>query len=100
MTRAVYWISYILRHRGAEHLRSAVYKVPVYQYFLLDVVAVLGAGLFLICYCVYRIVQLVRSFLRRRSSSVEKANGHCHNGMANGKHKRNGHVKSLEKKLK
>ncbi|XP_053475142.1 2-hydroxyacylsphingosine 1-beta-galactosyltransferase [Ictalurus furcatus] len=100
VTRAVYWISYILRHRGAEHLRSAVYNVPVYQYFLLDVATVLGAGLFLICYCVYWIVRLVRSCLRRRKASVEKANGHCHNGIANGKHKRNGHVKSLDKKLK
>ncbi|MCJ8749230.1 hypothetical protein PDJAM_G00174020 [Pangasius djambal] len=100
VTRAVYWIGYILRHRGAEHLRSAVYSVPVYQYFLLDVAAVLGAGLFLICYCIYWIVRLVRSCLRRRRASVEKANGHCHNGIANGKHKRNGHVKSLDKKLK
>ncbi|XP_017316976.1 2-hydroxyacylsphingosine 1-beta-galactosyltransferase [Ictalurus punctatus] len=100
VTRAVYWISYILRHRGAEHLRSAVYNVPVYQYFLLDVATVLGAGLFLVCYCVYWIVRLARSCLRRRKASAEKANGHCHNGIANGKHKRNGHVKSLDKKLK
>lgn len=100
VTRAVYWISYILRHRGAEHLRSAVYNVPVYQYFLLDVASVLGAGLFLVCYCVYWIVRLARSCLRRRKASAEKANGHCHNGIANGKHKRNGHVKSLDKKLK
>lgn len=100
VTRAVYWISYILRHHGAEHLRSAVYKVPIYQYFLLDVAAVLGAALLLVCYCVYRIVQVVRSCLRRRVASADKANGHCHNGIANGKHKRNGHVKSLDKKLK
>ncbi|KAI5628212.1 2-hydroxyacylsphingosine 1-beta-galactosyltransferase precursor, partial [Silurus asotus] len=99
VTRAVYWISYILRHRGAEHLRSAVYSVPVYQYFLLDVAAVLGASLFLACYCVYWIARVFASCLRRRQASAEKANGHCHNGIANGKHKRNGHVKSLDKKL-
>ncbi|KAM9450219.1 2-hydroxyacylsphingosine 1-beta-galactosyltransferase [Clarias gariepinus] len=100
VTRAIYWISYILRHRGAEHLRSAVYSVPVYQYFLLDVTAVLGVVLFAVCYCVYWIVRKVRSCLRGREASEEKANGHCHNGIANGKHKRNGHVKSLDKKLK
>ncbi|GAA6085217.1 2-hydroxyacylsphingosine 1-beta-galactosyltransferase [Tachysurus ichikawai] len=100
VTRAVYWINYILRHHGAEHLRSAVYGVPVYQYFLLDVAAALVAALFLICYCVYWIVRLARSCLRRRMAVVEKANGHCHNGIANGKHKRNGHAKSLDKKLK
>ncbi|KAF5902231.1 2-hydroxyacylsphingosine 1-beta-galactosyltransferase [Clarias magur] len=100
VTRAVYWISYILRHRGAEHLRSAVYSVPVYQYFLLDVTAVLGVVLFAVCYCVYWIVRKVRSCLQGRGALEEKANGHCHNGIANGKHKRNGHVKSLDKKLK
>ncbi|KAK2865606.1 hypothetical protein Q7C36_001662 [Tachysurus vachellii] len=100
VTRAVYWINYILRHHGAEHLRSAVYGVPVYQYFLLDVAAALVAALFLVCYCVYWIVRLARSCLRRRMAVVEKANGHCHNGIANGKHKRNGHAKSLDKKLK
>ncbi|TSO98568.1 2-hydroxyacylsphingosine 1-beta-galactosyltransferase [Bagarius yarrelli] len=100
VTRAVYWISYILRHRGAEHLRSAVYTVPVYQYFLLDVAAILLVGFLLVCYCTYCIVRLIRSCLWRRTVSEEKANGHCHNGIANGKHKRNGHVKSLDKKLK
>lgn len=100
VSRAVYWISYILRHHGAEHLRSTVYSVPTYQYFLLDVAMVIGAGLLLICYCMYRINRFLQSWLRRAPVSAEKANGHCHNGIPNGKYKRNGHVKTMEKKLK
>ncbi|XP_062864987.1 2-hydroxyacylsphingosine 1-beta-galactosyltransferase [Trichomycterus rosablanca] len=102
VTRAVYWIGYILRHRGAEHLRSAVYTVPVYQYFLLDVVGILAAALLVVCYCLYRVARLARRLLSGKSggaSGAEKANGHCHNGLANGKHRRNGHVKSTDKKL-
>ncbi|TRY88607.1 hypothetical protein DNTS_016506 [Danionella cerebrum] len=100
VSRAVYWINYILRHHGAEHLRSAVYEIPTYQYFLLDVALVIGAGMLLIGYLFYRIGKCIQSGIGRGSPPVEKANGHCHNGIPNGKHKRNGHVRSTEKKLK
>ncbi|XP_058647178.1 2-hydroxyacylsphingosine 1-beta-galactosyltransferase [Onychostoma macrolepis] len=100
VNRAVYWISYILRHRGVEHLRSTVYEIPTYQYFLLDVAVVIGVCLLLLGYLLYRLGKCIQSRLGRGSSPAEKVNGHCHNGIPNGKHKRNGHVKSMEKKLK
>ncbi|XP_026314878.1 UDP-glucuronosyltransferase 1-1-like [Hyposmocoma kahamanoa] len=34
----VYWIEYVLRHKGAAHLRSPVLDLPLPQYLLLDVV--------------------------------------------------------------
>lgn len=111
VTRAVYWINYILRHHGANHLRSSVYTVPTYQYFLLDVVLVVGAGLALIGYLFYRIAGLLRSKVKVQEQGGEvtqgdggddKANGHCHsNGaVANGKHKRNGSPVKNDKKMK
>ncbi len=100
VSRAVYWISYILRHRGAEHLRSAVYEIPTYQYFLLDVAVVIGVCLLLLGYLLYRIGKCTQSRLGCGSSPAEKVNGHCPNGIPNGKHKKNGHVKSMDKKLK
>ncbi|XP_028834361.1 2-hydroxyacylsphingosine 1-beta-galactosyltransferase [Denticeps clupeoides] len=102
VSRAVYWISYVLRHHGALHLRSSVYTVPVYQYFLLDVVAVLVLGFFLLPYCLYRIGRAVQARFRKgaESATASKENGHCHNGVLNGKHRRNGHIKSNDKKLK
>ncbi|XP_056136104.1 2-hydroxyacylsphingosine 1-beta-galactosyltransferase isoform X1 [Lampris incognitus] len=104
VTRAVYWISYILRHRGADHLRSSVYEVSTYQYFLLDVVLTMVALLALFGFAVYRIGQLLRSKVnsQRGVESTEDdnmANGHCHSdSMANGKHKRNGSLRK-EKKI-
>jgi glucuronosyltransferase len=38
----VYWTEYVIRHKGAPHLRSAVLDLAWYQYFLLDVIAVLA----------------------------------------------------------
>ncbi|KAB0792798.1 hypothetical protein PPYR_14757 [Photinus pyralis] len=41
LERAVWWIEYVLRHRGAKHLRSPAANVPFYQYYLLDVFSLL-----------------------------------------------------------
>jgi hypothetical protein len=38
----VYWTEYVKRHEIAPHLRSAVLDRTWYQYFLLDVIAVLA----------------------------------------------------------
>ncbi|CAL8328387.1 unnamed protein product [Merluccius merluccius] len=111
VSRAVYWISYLLRHGGAGHLRSAVYDVSTLQYFLLDVVVVVATAAALFAFAVYRIAR----WLRGSKGGVPAAaavsscgardedalsNGHCHSEavVANGKHKRNGALRS-EKKI-
>nr|WHM27959.1 UDP-glycosyltransferase family 466 member D1 [Frankliniella occidentalis] len=40
---AVWWVEYVVRHRGAPHLRPRCADMPLYQYLLLDVVAFLAA---------------------------------------------------------
>ncbi|XP_034240866.1 UDP-glucuronosyltransferase 2B15-like isoform X2 [Thrips palmi] len=39
MAEAVWWIEYVVRNRGAKHLRPLGADMPLYQYLLLDVVA-------------------------------------------------------------
>ncbi|XP_041050341.1 UDP-glucuronosyltransferase 2C1-like [Carcharodon carcharias] len=41
MQRAVFWIEYVARHRGAAHLRSEFYRLPWYAHHCVDVVALL-----------------------------------------------------------
>lgn len=106
VTRAVYWISYVLRHNGASHLRSAVYEVSPYQYFLLDVIFTVVAALALSVFALRRCARWLRGKAGDQSrggaftgDDGNLANGHCHSeSMANGKHKRNGSLKS-EKKM-
>lgn len=106
VTRAVYWICYILRHHGANHLRSTVYEVATYQYFLLDVIFTVGAVLALSGFVLRRLVRLLRGKVDDPSrvggattDAGNMANGHCHSeNLPNGKHKRNGSLKS-EKKM-
>ena len=103
MTRAVYWINYILRHRGASHLRSAVYEVSPYQYFLLDVLLCVGAVLALLGLSLRQILRLLCARFWGQSHASRDAsflsNGHCHSeSVANGKHRGNGLLKNEKKR--
>lgn len=103
VTRAVYWINYILRHNGASHLRSAVYEVSLYQYFLLDAILIIGAVLALVGFSLRQMFRLLCGRLRDQSDTTRDgsvvSNGHCHSeSMVNGKHKGNGLLKN-EKKI-
>jgi glucuronosyltransferase len=62
LEQAVFWTEYVIRHKGAPHMRSAVLDLSWYQYFLLDVITVLA----LAAVCVLAVVLLIfRSFIRR-----------------------------------
>ncbi|XP_019755646.1 UDP-glycosyltransferase UGT5 isoform X1 [Dendroctonus ponderosae] len=37
LDKAIWWIEYVIRHKGAKHLRSIAVDLPWWQYFLLDV---------------------------------------------------------------
>ncbi|KAM3849261.1 UDP-glucuronosyltransferase 2A3-like [Diretmus argenteus] len=42
---AIYWIEFVMRHKGASHLRTESYKMPWYSYHSLDVIGFLMAVL-------------------------------------------------------
>ncbi|CAN0478409.1 unnamed protein product [Rangifer tarandus platyrhynchus] len=43
LDRAVFWIEFVMRHRGAKHLRPAAHDLTWYQYHSLDVIGFLLA---------------------------------------------------------
>lgn len=43
LDRAVFWIEFVMRHKGAKHLRSLGHNLPWYQYHSLDVIGFLLA---------------------------------------------------------
>jgi len=58
LEQAVFWTEYVLRH-GGKHLRSASVELPLYQYLLLDVIAVLLIGIILTFVCLYFVLRRV-----------------------------------------
>ncbi|KAJ8912888.1 hypothetical protein NQ315_011211 [Exocentrus adspersus] len=47
LKRAVWWIEYVIRHKGARHLRSPILDIPWWQYFMLDVIGFFVGSLML-----------------------------------------------------
>ncbi|KAM8939059.1 UDP-glucuronosyltransferase 2A2-like [Pelodytes ibericus] len=45
LDRAVFWIEFVMRHKGAKHLRPASHELTWYQYHCLDVI-----GFLLVCF--------------------------------------------------
>jgi glucuronosyltransferase len=56
LKQAVYWTEYVIRHKGALHLRSAVMDLAWYKYYLLDVIAVLALAVGSVVLVVYMAV--------------------------------------------
>ncbi|KAI4462503.1 UDP-glucosyltransferase [Holotrichia oblita] len=50
LERAVYWTEYVLKHKGAEHLLSPSRNLNVFQYYLIDVIALYIGCLMLVYY--------------------------------------------------
>lgn len=48
LEKALYWIEFVVRHKGASHLRTESYKMPWYVYHSVDVICVLIAVLLLL----------------------------------------------------
>uniref|UniRef100_A0A8C6MKJ9 glucuronosyltransferase n=1 Tax=Moschus moschiferus TaxID=68415 RepID=A0A8C6MKJ9_MOSMO len=55
LDRAVFWIEFVMRHKGAKHLRPAAHNLTWYQYHSLDVIGFLLAcaatAVFLVTKC-------------------------------------------------
>ncbi|XP_050538821.1 UDP-glucosyltransferase 2-like [Daktulosphaira vitifoliae] len=63
----VYWTDYVIRHKGAPHLKLQALKLSWYQFFLLDVISVIVFPLLFILYILFK---LNRIFFRDIKKNV------------------------------
>ncbi|XP_042161186.1 UDP-glucuronosyltransferase 2A1-like [Oncorhynchus tshawytscha] len=69
---ALFWIEFVMRHKGAAHLRTESYKMPWYSYHSLDVIGFLLAVLFvLVAITVGSIYFLCLRLCRKRKPKQE-----------------------------
>jgi len=69
---AVYWTEYVIRHKGAPHLRFAAVGMPWYQYYLIDVLVVVFlciTTIFVLLYCL--IFKVILRLLNRKSKEKQ-----------------------------
>ncbi|KAF5307255.1 hypothetical protein FQR65_LT06971 [Abscondita terminalis] len=65
LERAVWWTEYVLRHKGAPHLRNPAYELPFYQYYSLDVIGFCLSLILLSVYLSFKIVCVVLKLVKR-----------------------------------
>lgn len=70
MDEAMYWIEYVIRHKGAPHLKSAAVDMPFYVYYSLDVFAALIAVPIVVLVVLLKICSCV--CCRSKNSKIEK----------------------------
>ncbi|CAL8089908.1 unnamed protein product [Orchesella dallaii] len=62
---AVYWVEYVLRHKGATHLRSAGRKLNYWQYHSYDVILAYITIITVLLYVIYAILRSLTRLLCR-----------------------------------
>ncbi|XP_066998491.2 UDP-glycosyltransferase UGT5 [Anabrus simplex] len=71
---AVFWTEYVIRHRGAPHLRSAAVDLPLYQYLLLDVIAFLLLVPLVLLVILWFVFRKFMAVMGRKSKEKEHKN--------------------------
>lgn len=69
---ALYWIEFVMRHKGAAHLRTESYKMPWYAYYSVDVICFLVAVLLMLTAVIVGSIRfLCFRLCRRRKTKKE-----------------------------
>ncbi|XP_041659642.1 UDP-glucuronosyltransferase 1-2-like isoform X1 [Cheilinus undulatus] len=67
MDQAVFWVEYVIRHKGAPHLRTEAYKMPWYSYHSLDVLLVLMTAVTVLLLSAFAVLRFLCCRCRRKS---------------------------------
>ncbi|KAH8295862.1 hypothetical protein KR018_004803 [Drosophila ironensis] len=62
LKEATFWIEYVMRHRGARHLKSQGAFIPLYQYLLLDILGCVLLAAFLAIWLPWKMLRRVHKW--------------------------------------
>ncbi|XP_018334032.1 2-hydroxyacylsphingosine 1-beta-galactosyltransferase [Agrilus planipennis] len=68
--RAIFWTEYVIRHKGAPHLRSVTLNLKWYQYLLIDVLALAAVIVFVIYYVLKSCLSLI--FNKKKNADINR----------------------------
>ncbi|XP_041659600.1 UDP-glucuronosyltransferase 1A5-like [Cheilinus undulatus] len=71
MDQAVFWVEYVIRHKGAPHLRTEAYKMPWYSYHSLDVLLVLMTAVTVLLLSALAVLRFLCCRCRRKSKTKQ-----------------------------
>lgn len=74
---AMFWIEYVIRHKGAEHMKNPAINLSWVAYTMVDVYAFILAGGLLFAYIIYKMISLLQySKKHSKTSKVNKKKQH------------------------
>ncbi|XP_077481085.1 UDP-glucuronosyltransferase 2C1-like [Stigmatopora argus] len=66
LDNAIFWIEFVMRHKGAPHLRIESYKLPWYAYYSMDVYLFLSGVVLVLLLTVFMMIRLLCSTFCKR----------------------------------
>ncbi|KAF0754825.1 UDP-glucuronosyltransferase 2C1-like isoform X2, partial [Aphis craccivora] len=67
----VYWTEYVIRHKGAPHLRSQAFNLAWYQYFLLDVIVIILLFISLFIFITYKAFKIIYYYFLKYYQTIK-----------------------------
>nr|ADC91980.1 UDP glucuronosyltransferase 5 family polypeptide b4 [Danio rerio] len=72
LDNAIFWIEFVMRHKGAAHLRTESYKMPWYSYHSVDVILVLISAVSLIILSIYAVIRYFCCKICMRKTKIKR----------------------------
>nr|CAI5845664.1 unnamed protein product [Callosobruchus analis] len=72
--KAIWWMEYVIRHKGAKHLRNPIVDIPLYQYLMLDIIATVFAVLLVIITILSLLVKTIKFLVGCKKEKNEFVN--------------------------
>ncbi|XP_017775569.1 PREDICTED: UDP-glucuronosyltransferase 2B33-like [Nicrophorus vespilloides] len=69
LEKAVWWTEYVLRNKGAQHLKGPAVDIPTYQYYYLDIIAFFA---FILCILISVIYLSVKKCLKCTTRKIKR----------------------------
>lgn len=73
LAKAVWWVEYILRHKGAKHLQYDGVTLPTYQLFLVDVIAAWCISTLITIFISRRIIKYVGTTVKWTKTKLKSS---------------------------
>lgn len=76
LENVIWWIEFVIRHKGASHLHTSIAHDPWYQRYDIDIIAILSIAIFVILVCtlvlIYKLLQIIFNRNTKKQIDVKK----------------------------
>lgn len=74
LERTIWWLEYVIRHKGAKHLRTPSANMPVSEYYEVNIIITIFAIFLVVILIVYLIICKLYKLLVKNNDSKYKTN--------------------------